>query len=140
MIRLVWALAGLGLILLAASLFAPPLAFLDWRAATIVLGGMACFTFARHPIEAIFRGTLHAEADAASVAAMRTLRSTTHASGGLGFLIGVIGALQSVADPSQIWAPLATALLSPTYALIFGELFIAPVLHRRQAQCQAAPK
>jgi len=137
MVRLVWALAGLGIILTGASLFDSPMRYLDWRPAIIVVGGMVCFTFTRHSLDAVFRGTLHGEADAASIGAMRTMRSTTHASGALGFVIGLIAALDHGGLDGTMGQAMGTALLGPFYALIIGELFIAPVLHRRLAQYNA---
>ena len=134
MVRLVWGVSGLGIILFAAAVFDGPARYLAWRPAAIVVAGMVCFTFTRHSLYAVFRGTLHGEADEASIAAMRTMRSTTHASGAIGFLIGLIGALTPLEGGQSLSAGVGDALLAPLYALVIAELLIAPLLHRRMAQ------
>ena len=74
----------------------------------------------------------HGDAQTAQ-AALRTLRSVCLASGGLGTLIGVVHMLENMDDPAAIGPAMATALLSPLYAVMLSELLLRPLAHRIEA-------
>ena len=134
MVRLVWGLLGLGCILIATAFVETPSIYLDWRPAVLVIGVMVSFTFTRHSLDAVFRGILHGVADEATIAAIRTMRSTTHAAGGLRLLMALVAVMAPSQGPNLDGQAIQPAILAPIYAVFVAELLIAPILHRRIAQ------
>lgn len=67
---------------------------------------------------------------------LRTMGSYAPAYGMIGTLIGLIQMLQSLSDPSQIGAGMATALVTTLYGSVFANLLFLPLATKLQARSQ----
>ena len=72
---------------------------------------------------------------------LSTLRLTISGSGVIGLLVGFVSMLSNMDDASSIGPAMAVALLTPLYAIIASELFVAPMINRlRQSATSPPPK
>ena len=131
-------LAGVGCLVVAMEWGGSIGAFIDPQSLIIVLAPTFLFASAFHspltiwnaPKHALRTDPVSAETLNASIAALISARSLSHASGGIGFLIVLVQMLQALDDPSKIGPAVAVCILSPFYALFLAEVLIAPLLHR----------
>ena len=75
-------------------------------------------------------------------AVLSTPRITAAATGAAGFIIGMIGVLSNLSDPSRLGPAIAVAFLAILYALILSEFIMAPLinrLHTRSEKTQPSP-
>jgi flagellar motor component MotA len=135
--RAIFALAGIGLLLVAMSFDHTPMIFFNTAAAAIVFGGTLFLSLATLGVEPLGRAfyplpldAVSVEATARRVASLTTVRSLALATAGVGVLIGLLQVLNSIDDPRAIGPGLHTTLLSALYGMIIGELAVGPLINR----------
>ena len=126
---------GFGLLALAGSMGGGFTIFLDAPSLLIVvLGGFIFAAMGHGPVAlggALLDGMVGESGSPsqsqASAMTLQTLRVTIRGCGLAGVLIGSVQMLANLDDPSAIGPAVAVALLTPLYAVILAELFIAPL-------------
>ena len=143
----VWGIIGLVLALLV--LWAGPggvgesWMFLDIPSIVMVVGwavavgimtfGVSEFLSGVRAIGILFRRSPASPPPATAVAVLRSLRRNLYAGGALGVLIGIVGLLSNLDDPSRMGPALALAFLSVISAVVLAELLCRPAVERLTA-------
>lgn len=146
--KLVFALAGLGLIGAAIILGGSPIIFVNAPSLLIVIGLTVCVPLANHSISdahnafsAVFStGDVDPNEGQRHVTVLQTFRMAATGSGILGTFIGLVQMLQSMDDPSSIGPAMAVALLTILYAVFLSELVIGPMSNRIHARMTGSPE
>ncbi len=141
--RAIFLLAGLGMVVAATAMEGDVGGFVNVPALLIVIGGGALFSMGQHGPTAVF-DALGAGAATESAGELRqrmcvlqSLRDTLCGAAAVGFMIGLLHMLHSLADPSMIGPAVAVSLLTTLYAVILSELVVAPRIQAMAAQCHA---
>ena len=141
-IRAVYSFLGLLSVLGAQTYFSGSIApLLGGSPAIIVLGATILFSFAFHSpaefksaLKALNNKTQLMSSEASRhIAVLATPRIIAIAAGSLGFLVGFSIVCQNLDDPSRLGPGMATAILSPLYAIFIAEILMGPWGNRLSA-------
>ena len=141
--RVIFVLAGLGLVAGAMAMEGHILGFINAPSLLIVIGGGALFSMGQHGASAVFQALGAGQAPDSvgglkqQVCVLRSLRDALCGSAAVGFLVGLVHMLHNLSDPSAIGPAVAVALLTTLYAVLLSELVVAPRIHATVARCHA---
>jgi flagellar motor component MotA len=136
MIRSLGFLAGLALFPLAIFLeTGSPSMIINGPSLMLVLVAATLFTCASHGGSAwvaalksgLGKGPLAPEECQRHRRVLESFRNSLCATGAAGFLLGLVGMLGNLSDPSRIGPSMAITLLTVLYALVIAELVVAPM-------------
>ena len=75
-----------------------------------------------------------------NIAVLSSCRMIALATGGLGFILGLVEVMRHLDDPSKLGAGIAVALIATLYALILSEFFLGPLINRVQCHIERSGK
>jgi flagellar motor component MotA len=142
--NVVFALLGVGTILMGIAFGGTVELFVDAPSFLIVFGITTFFTFAYHSAgstveafaAALINEPIAADESRQHIRVLSTARVLASRSGVMGTLIGMVNMLANMDDPTAIGPAMAVALLTLLYGVMLAELFIGPLINRLRTQVQ----
>jgi len=147
--RLLFGLCGIGIIALCILFegghfmhYAHPVCFL------LVVGTTFFLSLAHHTeteLMAAFGGAMNPdgikrEDGKRHIAVLSSCRIIALATGGLGFILGLVHVMGHLDDPTLLGSGIAVALIATLYAVVLSEFFLAPLINRVQCHIESSPK
>ena len=138
MLRLLFFILGACVLLGASTHAGGPLIVVDFASFLLVFLCALFFALATHGprtmLEAFVAGCFGDDLAEGKTAHHRVVlvsfRRLIYASAAIGYLMGLVGMLANLSDPSVIGPAIAVALLTSLYAVLLGEFLVSPMIAR----------